>query len=243
MRRKPNEARGTDPHAFKIDLRAKWQALGAMAADRQLSAGALAVAHALLDLTNPATGVAWPGVEYLANRTGLSPRATERAIGQLIGAGWFLKADNAGGRHKSNRYAFARWETPASATGLDGETPASVARNPGANRQETPASTTGESYKESIFESGQQRNLRVFGVLEPRGERSAPAKPADPATARLQAALAAPELADFQRRVPKAANVMRLAYEAERQGEGDGVAILREALAAAPAKRASGGGR
>ncbi len=210
-----------------------------MSADPQInkSAAALAVGYQLLDHLDPSTGIAWPGVQRLAERTGFKSRPVERAIALLIATGWFLKTRQGGTkRGESNRYAFARWNAPSSETGLSDVAPSSMASNPVTNRQVTPSPMTGDSPYESPQDS-RQRNLRVFGVLETRARATAPAPKTDPVMDRISAALATlPELENFARRVPRAATIIRTAYEIERDdGEGAGLAVLLDAIASAPA--------
>lgn len=97
-----------------MSLLPKWRLNLAIVSDPALTGADKSVAAHLLDLTN-ASGICWPSLDLLADRTRQSKRNVIRCIERLVGAGYFA-ANKSRGRGRANEYR-ASFERAEKVTG------------------------------------------------------------------------------------------------------------------------------
>ena len=89
----------------------KWQFIDALMADRHLTAAAKAVAYVLISTYySKSYGYAFPPVEKLAKRAGMSERTISRVNGELAKSGWFKVTK--GGAEKGRKGGWANQYKP-----------------------------------------------------------------------------------------------------------------------------------
>jgi len=79
--------------------------------NRNLRGSAKLVAILLADYANE-KGMAWPSVETLAKKSGLSTRQIQRVLPQIEGAGLMIKIRTGGGRKCTHQYKFLHLGNP-----------------------------------------------------------------------------------------------------------------------------------
>ena len=92
----------------------RWQWLGRVMLDSELSASARIVAYWLYEHANKETMIAFPSVNTLAKLSGFSERQVKRARAALISRGWLALVQRAAGPKAGARYALRLLVAPIS---------------------------------------------------------------------------------------------------------------------------------